>query len=338
MHYTVSSEDSPALPFSSGSPVLAGPSSLGLDGTDDEPPVGRAEPHTILAPATAQQLTPAPNPPQSTPIPPTIRSSPTPQPAQISSSAESPTHTPPSPARQFAYVAVLPPSRKRPPPSEETSDSGTDDADRNINPTFTLDGRHPEFLRKGEEFLLSIPGGDDWQTLLSRYAEFEGLAPPVRSAPIPPVLFKSDWVPRSKRNLQHSPAQRRLGGGFVMVVVTSSSYPRSRHSATTRSSGSDGGLNCNPTGGVWMIGPSLKAHLRITPGMTSSSEVRMVSLSSLWLSPGGPLSARSVEASLQNSRQRLRMSPGSSPTLSLRSPLKSSHPFQSSLRGLAPRL
>lgn len=61
-----------------------------------------------------------------------------------------------------------------------------DDDDQPSHHTWVLDERHPEFLSEGQDFLLSIPGGEDWQELLSRYVEFEGLAPFVSfSAPTP---------------------------------------------------------------------------------------------------------------------------------------------------------
>lgn len=111
---------------------------------------------------------------------------PTQQPAQRSPSPESPprTHSPPTlrqPLR-LAYVAVPLHTRKRSLPlddvSDETSCSDTDQDYKGAS-VWVLDGRHPAFLHAGQEFLLNIPGGDDWQTLLSRYVKFEGLTPPV---------------------------------------------------------------------------------------------------------------------------------------------------------------
>ena len=64
--------------------------------------------------------------------------------------------------------------------SDKTSHDNTGNAPEGAN-AWILDGRHPTFLHKGEEFLLNVPGGDEWWSLLLRYTVFEGLAPPVSS-------------------------------------------------------------------------------------------------------------------------------------------------------------
>jgi len=146
---------------------------------------------------------PAPNPsspaatsPSVTPLP-TRRSTRRPDhrsawnPATISTLPTPPSTQPPpqrnkSPARsslpstrlpplRLAYVAV-PPPRKRPLPDETPSGGFSEDDGPNV---WALDSRHPAFLHNGEAFLRSVPGDDDWDGLLSKYIEFEGLAPPV---------------------------------------------------------------------------------------------------------------------------------------------------------------
>ena len=89
----------------------------------------------------------------------------------------------PSPAShsqpRIAYLPVRQPARKRT-ASLSNSPDPIDHGDSNDQPshhTWVLDERHPKFLCTGQEFLLSVPGGEDWQELLSRYVEFEGLAP-----------------------------------------------------------------------------------------------------------------------------------------------------------------
>ena len=96
----------------------------------------------------------------------------------------------------FSCVGVPPRSQKRPRPSSDTSegsDSGIDGG-RNDLDVWALDERHPKFLRDAKEFLLGVPGDDDWRSLLARYVEFEGLAPQVSPQTLPCALHLIEFA------------------------------------------------------------------------------------------------------------------------------------------------
>ena len=103
--------------------------------------------------------------------------------AQDSSPAQDSLPPPVSRSRMvLAYVAVpssrLNQLRASTNTQLETSNPGSD----NSLPrrTQVLEGSYPAFFPQAQSFLLTILGGGDWKVLLSRYAEFEKLAPQVR--------------------------------------------------------------------------------------------------------------------------------------------------------------
>ena len=149
-------------------------------------------PPTLTSPLPSQQLTSSSNrhhrgnPTTLTPLTPP----PTQLPGRRLPFLERPSHKPPpSPlCRSFrlAYVAIPSRTPKRPLPSGDTSSETSHDNASDVRENagvWALDGRHPEFLHKGEEFLLNVPGGNEWWSLLSRYTEFEGLTPTVSFKP-----------------------------------------------------------------------------------------------------------------------------------------------------------
>lgn len=186
-----------ALPSSSESLAAVDPPLVGSDGTPglNSPllaatDVNQPDPCDTPLPTTlppAQQSTSRQKGGRPTrgrpPIPAPLASLPTQHPAQGSSS--------PRPRMRLAYVDVPPRSEKRPFPSSDTSseecnsgiNSGHNDPD-----VWTLDDRHPAFLHDAKDFFLGVRGDDDWWTLLSRYVEFEGLAPEVS----PQILIPRD--------------------------------------------------------------------------------------------------------------------------------------------------
>jgi len=85
------------------------------------------------------------------------------------------------PRKNFVYVEVPLSRRKRLRAPSVTSSVSSDSESDNEFPrrTLILDESHPKFLLNAEKYLLAVPGNDDWKELLSRYVEFEKLAPQV---------------------------------------------------------------------------------------------------------------------------------------------------------------
>jgi len=191
----------PPLVDSNGTPGLNSPSLASVD-LDQPDPCGTPLPTT---PPPTQRPAPRKKASRGTRGGPTpLTPPPTQHLTQKSPSLEGLADTLPplTPRRRtlLAFVEVPPRPKKRPLLSSDTSEecdsrinSGCDDPN-----VWNLGDRHPTFLHDAEEFFLGVPGDDDWWTLLSRYVEFEGLAPQVR-----PHLYLS------RLNLIEFPGERK---------------------------------------------------------------------------------------------------------------------------------
>ena len=137
---------------------------------------------------------------------------------------------------------------------DESSTHETDD-EHEAPDVWALDERHPDFLHRAEQFLLTAPGGDNWRTMLLRYVQFEGLAAQVSHARVYCVSDLTRML-RPVEDLQLPLALNKLVGGLASVAGNSARCPRSHRFRIMRRPGLHGGQPFNQTGEMFEIGRS----------------------------------------------------------------------------------
>jgi hypothetical protein len=178
------------------------------------------------------------------------------------------------------YISVPPHRKKRPLVSSDTS--GVSDTDfeggEELSPSCLVE-EHPTFLHKGLDFLLAVPGGGSWKQLLSRYVEFEKLAPLVSVVWLLFLAFEANEISRPRQNSPPSLVLMRSAGGSVLDAAILTRDPKSHPFKNSNSCGFLGGPRCNQSGGAKAVGLYFETHWPVVRGTTSSLEERMVSLS-----------------------------------------------------------